>query len=47
MKLKFLIRKNVMRILGTTLRCTPYSPHFTRGSPKYLGWIFKLHDFGV
>lgn len=36
-----------MRILGATLRCTPYSPHFTRGSPKYLGWIFKLHDFGA
>ena len=47
MKLKFLIRKKVMRILGATLCCTPYSPHFTRGSPKVLGWIFKLHDFGA
>lgn len=45
MKSKFLIRKKVMRILGATLRCTPYSPHFTRGSPKFLGWIFKLNDF--
>ncbi|KGF40075.1 hypothetical protein HMPREF2140_08645 [Hoylesella buccalis DNF00985] len=45
--MKFLIRKKVMRIHGATLRCTPYSPHFTRGSPKFLGWIFKLHDFGA
>lgn len=47
MKLKFLIRKKIMRIHGTSLRYTPYSPHFTRGSPKFLGWIFKLHDFGA
>ena len=36
-----------MRIHGTSLRYTPYSPHFTHGSPKYLGWILKLHDFGT
>lgn len=47
MKLKFLIRKKVMRILGATLRCTPYSPHFTHASLKFLGWIFKLNDLGA
>ena len=36
-----------MRIHGPSLRYTPYSPHFTHGSPKYLGWILKLHDFGT
>lgn len=36
-----------MRILGAPLRCTPYSPHFTHASLKFLGWIFKLNDFGA
>lgn len=36
-----------MRILGAPLRYTPYSPHFTHASLKFLGWIFKLNDFGA
>lgn len=36
-----------MRILVKTLRYTPYSPHFTHASLKFLGWIFKLNDLGA
>lgn len=32
---------------GASLRYTSFSPHFTRALLKFLGWIFKLHDFGV
>ena len=36
-----------MRMDGTPLRYTSFSPQFSHASPKYLGWILKLHDFGA